>query len=128
MEMSLLTDEIEELCEEVCKFVVEIRKRDKTYYPPRSIQLILCGLQRYIRKKRPQSLVNFTTDAEFQRLRNVCDSYYRDLHSKGIGTELKRTPVLTTDDEDKLWNTGTLSLDNPEGLLHAAFFYNGKSV
>ena len=51
----------------------------------------------------------------------------RDLHSKGIGTEIKRTPVLTTNDEDKLWSTGTLSLDNPEGLLRAAFFYNGKN-
>ena len=65
-EMSLLTEKKEDLCEELCKFVVEIQKCDKTHYPPRSIQLILCGLQRYIRQERPQSLVNFTTDAEFQ--------------------------------------------------------------
>ena len=107
--------------------MVEIRKADKTQYPPRSIQLILCGLQRYIRQERPQTPVNFTSDPEFEKLRNVCDTYYRELHSKGIGAEVKRTPVLTIADEDKLWATSVLSLETPEGLLRAAFFYNGKN-
>ena len=57
----------------------------------------------------------------------MCDTYYRELHSKGIGAEVKRTPVLTIADEDKLWTTGVLSLDTPEGLIHAVFFYNGKN-
>ncbi len=70
-EMSLLTDNRDALCEELCKFVVEIRKTDKTQYPPRSIQLILCGLQRYIRQENPQTRVNFTRDPEFQKLRNL---------------------------------------------------------
>ena len=52
--MSLLTDSRDVLCEELGKFVVEIRKTDKTQYPPRTIQLILCGLQRCIRQERPQ--------------------------------------------------------------------------
>ena len=70
-EMSLLTDNRDALCEELCKFVVETRKTDKTWYPPQSIQLILCGLQRYIRQEKPQTAVNFTSDPEFQKLRNV---------------------------------------------------------
>ena len=48
-EMSLLTDNRHRLCEKLCKFAVDIRKIDKTQYPPWSIQLILCGLQQYIR-------------------------------------------------------------------------------
>ena len=59
--MSLLTDSRDVLCEELGKFVVEIRKTDKTQYPPRTIQLILCGLQRCIRQERPQTPVNFTS-------------------------------------------------------------------
>ena len=70
-EMSLLTDNRDALCEELCKFVVEIRKTDKTQYPPRSVQLILCGLQRYIRQEKPQTPANFTSDPEFQKLRIV---------------------------------------------------------
>ena len=53
IEMSLLTDNRDALCEELCKFVVE------TQYSPRGIQLILCGLQRYIRQEWPHSPVNF---------------------------------------------------------------------
>ena len=45
--------------------------------------------------------VTFTSDPEFQKLRNVCDTYYRELHSKNIGAEVKRTTVLTIADEDK---------------------------
>ena len=59
-EMSLPADNRDALCEELCKFAVEI-KTDKTQYPPRSIQLLLCGLQRYIRQERPQTPVNFTS-------------------------------------------------------------------
>ena len=33
--MSLLTDNRDVLCEELCKFVAEIRKTDITQYPPR---------------------------------------------------------------------------------------------
>ena len=47
IEMSLLADNRDALCEELCKFAVEI-KTDKSQYPPRSIQLLLCGLQQYI--------------------------------------------------------------------------------
>ena len=60
-EMSLLTDNRDTLCEELCKFVVEIRKTDQTQYPLWSIQLIPCGLQRYIRQERPRMPVNFTS-------------------------------------------------------------------
>ena len=74
-EMSLLTDNRDVLCEELCKFVVEIRKTDKTQYPPRSIQLILCGLQRYISQERPQ-----TSDPEFRNF-EMCGSNKEQMQS-----------------------------------------------
>ena len=48
------------------------------------------------------------------------------MHSKGIGTDTKATPVLSIDEEDALWSKGVLSLDNPIGLMNAVFFYKGK--
>lgn len=36
---------------------------------------------------------------------------YRGLQSKGIGAEVKRTPILTIADEDMLWVTSVLSLE-----------------
>ena len=79
-EVSLLTDNRDALCEELGKFMVEIRKTDKTQYPPRSIQLILCGLQQYIRQERPQTPVNFTSHCHL----------HHSLHLKLIPSKNKR--------------------------------------
>ena len=49
------------------------------------------------------------------------------LHPKGVGAEIKATPVINPDDERKLWTTGVLNLSTPIGLLRAVFFYNGKN-
>ena len=51
------------------------------------------------------------SDHEFKSLKNSCDSLFRKLHSKGIGTSLKATPVLSGDDEEKLWDTKVLNLE-----------------
>jgi len=57
----------------------------------------------------------------------VCDSVFKRLHAKGIGTETKSIPVLSNHEEDKLWKSGIITLDTPAGLLKAVFFYNGKN-
>ena len=34
---------------------------------------------------------------------------------------------MSSDEEDKLWETGVIGIDNPLALLRAVFFYNGKN-
>ena len=63
----------------------------------------------------------------FRPLKSVCDSLFKRLHNKGIGTDTKVTLVLSLSKEDVLWKEGVMSLDHPEGLLNAVFFYNGKN-
>ena len=48
-------------------FLMEVRKVDGTRYPPASIHLLLCGLQRYMRRTS-DSLVNICdkNDVRFQ--------------------------------------------------------------
>ena len=116
-----------ELCEWLCKFVSETCKGDGKEYTPRSIYLLLAGLQRHIRKLNPTTDINIFQDIAFKPLKNVCDAVFKQLHSKGIGTETKVTPALSQTEEDKLWETGVINLDSPTGLLRAVFFYNGKN-
>ena len=116
-----------ELCEWLCKFVCETRKADRSEYTPRSIYLLLSGLQRHMRKMNPTTEINIFQDIAFKPLRNVCNAVFKQLHSKGIGTETKVTPALSQSEEDKLWDTGVINLDSPNGLLRAVFFYNGKN-
>ena len=117
----------ENLCGWLCSFVAETRKANGGEYTLRSLYLLLAGLQRKIRLCNPQESVNIFTDAKFKELRNVCDSVFKRLHQKGIGSETKSTKVLTQLEEDKLWESGVLNLNTPIGLLRPVFFYNGKS-
>ena len=123
----LASDDHQELCNWLCKFITEVRKADGGQYTPRSIYLLLSGVQQHIRKMRPTEEINFSQDIVFRPLRNVCDAVYKRLHSKGIGVDTKATPLLSKNEEDILWERGILSLDNPTGLSNAVFFYNGKN-
>ena len=58
----------------------------------------------------------------------MCDTVFKQLHSKGIGSTTKSASVLGPEEEKKLWDTGVLSVSTPTGLLRAVFFYNGKKI
>ena len=120
-------DDKSKACDWLCKFVCETRRADGQEYTPRSLYLLLNGLQRCIRKSNPTEEVDFFRDAAFKPLKNVCDAVFKRLHAKGVGAEIKATPVMNPDDERKLWTSGVLSLSTPIGLLRAVFFYNGKN-
>ena len=114
-------EDTENLCGWLCRFVAKTRKADGGEYTPRSIYLLLAGLQRKVRQANPKESFNVFTDARFKELRNVCDSVFKRLHQKGVGSETKSTPVLTQLEEDKLWESGVLNLNAPVGVLRAVF-------
>jgi len=64
-------------------------------------------------------------DPHYKPLKNVCDSVFKKTTQKGIGTEIKQTPVLSLPEEDLLWERA-INLDTPKGLLRAVFFCNVK--
>jgi len=123
----LSSTDMKELCDWLCKCIAETRKSDGTEYTPRSLYLLLAGLQRHIRKLNPSKELSILHDVEFKPLKNVCDSVFKRLHAKGIGTKTKATEVITQKEKDTLWELGVINLDTPIGLLYAVFFYNGKN-
>ena len=92
-------------CEWLCKYITEIRKADGSEYTPCSLYLLLSGIQRYVHKIYLKMQFNLFADHEFTPLKNLCDSVFKKLYSKGIGASLKTTAVLSADDEKKLWDT-----------------------
>ena len=118
----------ENLCGWLCRFVTETRKADGGEYTPRSIYLLLAGLQRKLRQANPKESINIFTDVAFKKLQNVCDSVFERLHQKGVGSETKSTPVLTQLEEDKLWESGVFNLNTPVGLLRSVFSRMEKAV
>ena len=119
-------DDKSKACNWLCKFVCETRRADGQEYTPDSLYLLLNRLQRCIRKSNPTEEVDFFRDAAFKPLKNVCDAVFKRLHTKGVGAEIKVTPLMNPD-ERKLSTSGVLSLTTPIGLLRAVFFYNGKN-
>ena len=117
----------EKLCDWLCKFITEARKADGKEYTPRSLYLLLCALQRHIREVRPSEDTNLFQQPIFRPLKNVCDAVFKQLHNKGIGTDMKVTPVLSDDEENTLWKKGSISMDNPTGLLNGVFFITAKT-
>ena len=113
-------------CKWLCRYVSETRVSDGKEYTPRSLQLLLAGLQRHLCKVHPSKDTKLFTDTRFKPLKNTCDAVFKQLYRKGIGAETKATPVLTSNNETELWESGTLNMDTPNGLLRAVFFYNGK--
>ena len=99
-------------------------RRRGRIHPKKSLLILLNGLQRYIQKTEE---FNIWKDSVFTPLKNVCNSLFKHLHNSGVGADIKSTPVLTPDDEDKLWAAGILSLENPTGLLRAVFSTTEKT-
>ena len=116
------------LCYWLCAFVKETRRADGQRYTPRSIQMLLSGLQRFInsRKEPSEALVKLTADnPNYRELHNVLDNLYRELHFSGIGAQRKQAEVISRDEESILWEKGALSVDTPNSLLNTVFYYNG---
>ena len=116
------------LCKWLTFFVAEVRKKDGTEYPPKTLYLLLTGILRHMRS-RNTACPNFldTQDPSFSSFHNASDNVLRDLHVRGIGAETRPTEAFSKDDEEKLWNSGVLGSNNPKSLLHAVFYLNGKN-
>ena len=76
----------------LCLFVNETRRSDGTLYPPKTLYQLLCGLLRHCKSLNHEA-PNFLdrNDHRFRELHNVCDSYFRRLHSEGVGSEVRDT-------------------------------------
>ena len=111
----------------ISRFVAEVQNRKGEPYPPRSIHQLLAGLQRYILDNNP----NFPKLLDkqqtcFRDIRGTCDTVYRDLRSQGIGAEVRHAPIITPNEEEKLWLTEVFNINNPKALQRAVFYYIEK--
>ena len=58
-----------------------------------------------------------------------CEEFEITLHARGAKKGLAHklnTEALSRQEEEKLWKSGVLCVDTPQGLANAVFFANGK--
>ena len=102
-----------------------MRKKDGLEYPPKTLYLLLTGILRHMRSKNAVC-PNFL-DTLFVSFHNSLDNVLRDLHMRGVGAESKQTEAFLKTEEEKLWDSGELGSDNPNSLLRAVFYLNGRN-
>ena len=105
---------------------IETRKTDGSKYPPATIHHLLCGLLRHKREVNSGCLnILNKKDSRFKQLHGTLDVLLHKATFGGTGHEDKECRYFTLE-EEKLWNSGVLSLSTPKTLQNAAFYTIGK--
>ena len=110
-------------------YVLETRRMDGKRFPSTSLDCLLAGLLRHMREKNPLAS-NFLDDNDphYAGLRGTRDTVARQLRTDGVGACVKHAEVLSKEEEQLLWDSGVMGVDNPRALANAVFFANGKNL
>ena len=106
------------------RFVLEVRKKDGSQFPPNSLHHICCGLMRYLRLNGQPS-IDFFSDSDFADFKASLDAEMKRLQSEGTGSKTRQAEVLTEEEEELLWQKGLLGAATPQTLLDTMVFCNG---
>lgn len=109
-------------------FTVEVRRKDGGKYPPTTIHMLLCSLQRIMRRKSRHPFNIFDKkDVRFRGFHGTMETVFQSLHKEGVGTEVKHTPAISDEEEADLWRKKILGDHSPLALVRAVFYQNGKN-
>ena len=106
-------------------FTIEVRRKDGSEYPPATIHMLLCGLQRIMRRESEQPFEIFAKDVSFRKFHGTMESVYQQLHKKGVGTVIKHASAITNEEENHIWQYRIIGDHSPTDLLRAVFYLNG---
>ena len=108
----------------MCRFVLEVRKKDGSVYLANTIHHLCCGVMRYVKECGKHELDIFR-DPAFAKLRATLDSEMKRVQSLGIGTKKRQAEPLTDEEEELLWQTGQLGDHSSQTLVDTMVFMNG---
>ena len=124
----LETEHAESLAKWLSLFTIELRKKDGSKYPPATIHLILCGLQRIMRRNNSHPFDIFDKkDVRFRRFHGTMETTYQNLHKEGVGVEIRHASIIS-EEEAILWERQILGCHSPKAPVRAVFFLNGKKI
>ena len=109
---SLPASELDHL---LCKFFMNIRKKNGEEYEPDTISGFQRSIQRYLSYKG--SSFNIFKDKDFEKSRKVLSAKRKSLvHEHGKGNKSQAATALEDDEEDALFETGEFGYSNPVSL------------
>ena len=112
---------VSELDHLLCKFFMNIRKKNGEEYEPDTISGFQRSIQRYLSEKG--SSVNILKDKDFEKSRKVLFAKRKLLvHEHGKGNKPQAATALEDDEEDALFETGEFGDSNPIWWLLSLHF------
>ena len=107
----------------LAELFISIRKSDGSEYEPSSLESMKNSIERYLKEKGYSVGLR---DRAFDRANRALAAKKQDLKKKGLGRLKNACEALTENDEDKLIESGEISVENPEGLQFGVFYFLGK--
>ena len=104
-------------------FVLEVRKKDGSLYPPNTLHHIIAGLLRHMRENGRN--IDLFNDPGFASFRASLDAEMKRISGAGIGSKKRQAEIITEEEEELLWGKGVLGDETPQSLLATMVFYNG---
>ena len=103
----------EQLCQDLCCFITEVKKIDGKEFPSRTLYDIIICVQFWLELNG----VNWklVSGEDFQQLKYTLDNTMKERAKSG--KKVKQAEVLTFTDEDLLWSLGLLGSHTPQVLL-----------
>ena len=120
----LLTIQTSELNDWLCKFVMEVRRKDGNFYPPNTLHQLCCGILRYLRQVKPS--LDFFKNPEFATFRKTLDAQMKRLkRTPGVKIAPKKAEPIAEAEEEILWGKGLLGTHSPQVLIDTMVFMAG---
>lgn len=109
-------------------YASETRKQDGGYFSPKTIYLLLAGILRHMRSLNP-TCPHFLhpCNITFKPIHDSLVTLANELQKNDAVAEPKSAESFSEEEEERLWSSGVLSTETPNGLLRAVFFLNAKN-
>ena len=113
----------EVLSKALCRFLTEVKKIDGTDFPGKTLYKIVICLQFWLETKG--SSWRLISDNEFTELKYTLDNLMKECASAGIGITVRKAEALSVGEEEVLWCSGVLGMENPQILLDTIVYLVG---
>ncbi len=116
----------DQLCQTLCKFILEVRKETGEDYPKETLLDIVCNIQMYFHQH--SRMFKFLSDPEFVSVKNTLDNCMKELTKQGKVRQKKAADPLTLQDQKKIWESEILGDKDLETLVNTVMFLLGTHL
>ncbi|KAL3682593.1 hypothetical protein R1sor_000615 [Riccia sorocarpa] len=117
-------------------FFLQVRKKDGKLYPPMSIEGLLRAIGRIIRARQKQRLIksgaavipfNILKDVRYRKVKVAADEAVSRAMAAGLGKYVKKSDLITLEEEHEMLPQPICSLDSPRGLNYRIGYFCNRS-